>query len=439
MSNSNNNSSADYLANLPYDIISEMVSRMNISTVDSLKREVSYKWDYSNPDNNKYKGVSDACENRKSVVKYLNKHFGDGVALLEAMSKYFVYISGSRSLEFFEEGHVGEDSDWDMYVSTWPGHVIGIMQQLEKLGVTWMSPKDELSDLKASGKGSMVIESPKLEYLLRNQCFAAHGTDMENIIEAVHDNATNNFTVNFDDGQSSVTPNELGDGYTSENICCIIRGKLLHKDKTTRIQLIVESRGNTNASIVAPFTYHSSCVQSFIGPYTACHMYGKLTSEGKSYGWRNNISKKARRTLTEYDPSTVVEVHSVPGWSKYSGRGFEYINPPEWHLGFELRDTQDGHSIWLEYSEHTAAPRDVVMLYTQVSKAVTWFQVAEGTVPVHFPFKATYGYDKLNFGEWFVRHRLFTQQQDIYLSTYIPHLSYKSNTVLTHIGFHSEL
>jgi hypothetical protein len=260
MSNSNNNSSADYLANLPYDIISEMVSRMNISTVDSLKREVSYKWDYSNPENNKYKGVSDACENRKSVVKYLNKHFGDGAALLEAMSKYFVYISGSRILEFFEDGYVNNDSDWDIYVSTWPGHIIGIMQELEKLGVTWMSPKEEVSDLKAIGEGSLIVDSAKFRHLLRSGCFTAQGADMEELVNAVNNGDADNFTLNFKDGDSSVVPNERGDGYTSDNIYSIIRGKLLHKGKTTRVQLIVESRGDTGASIVAPFTYHSSCV-----------------------------------------------------------------------------------------------------------------------------------------------------------------------------------
>jgi hypothetical protein len=432
MSNSNNNSSADYLANLPYDIISEMVSRMNISTVNSLKREVSYKWDYSNPDNNKYKGVSDACENRKSVVKYLNKHFGDGVALLEAMSKYFVYISGSRSLEFFEEGCVGNDSDWDIYVSNWPGHVTGIMRELEKLGVVWMSPKDEMEDLKAGGKGSIVVESEKLQYLLRTGSFAVEGGGMADGV--ADDSALRNFTINFKDGNSSVVPNEPGNGYTSEEITCIIRGKLHHKGKITPVQLICESRGDTNASIISPFTYHSSCVQSFIGPYTACHMYGSLTSEKKSYGWRNNISKKARQRLSDYDPSVAVEVESVSGWSKYSQRGFEYINPPEWHLGFELRDTQDGHSIWLEYGEHTEAPHDVVMLYTQVSKAVAWFQVTEGTVPIHFPFKATYKHSELDFQSWFVTEDDLKDEDDTYLNKYIPHLQYTYRGKLHHIS-----
>jgi hypothetical protein len=163
-------------------------------------------------------------------------------------------------------------------------------------------------------------------------------------------------------------------------------------------------------------------------------MYGSLTSQGKSYGWRNNISKNARTRLSEYNPSAVVEVDSVPGWSKYSNRGFKYTNPPEWHLGFELRDTQDGLSTWLEYSEHTAAPRDVVILYTQVSKAVAWFQVAEGTVPIHFPFKATYKHDELDFGSWFVTDDTLSHEQELYLHKYIPHLRCTYRGIITHVS-----
>lgn len=424
----------DYLATLPYDVISEMVSRMGISTVDSLKREISYKWNYENPDENKYKGVSDACDNRKSVVKYLNKHFGDGVALLEAMSKYYVYISGSRSLDFFEEGYIDDDSDWDIYVSNWPGHVFGIMKELEKLGVAWMSPKDEIEDLKQMGTGSLVVESSKMDYLLRNNTFSMGDMDADELADRVRFANIVNFTIRLEEGTSSVQPNEAGDGYTSNTMTCIIRGKLVYKGKETRIQLICESRDNSNASIVAPLTYHSSCVQSFIGPYTACHMYGRLTSEGKSYGWRNNISTSARNRLSERTQFGDVEVQLVPGWSKYTDRGFSYVNPPEWSLGFELRNAEDGLSTWLEYKDHTAAPHDVVMLYTQVSKALTWFQVTDGTVPVRFPIKATHSHNRLEFESWFNTDDAVTGDMREHFGRYIPHLKYEWRGDMMHLS-----
>jgi hypothetical protein len=436
MSNSNvKNTNADYLATLPYDIICEMVSHMGISTVDKLTNEVSYLHNSKESEKNKYDGVKDACGNRKSVVKYLSKHFGDGVALLEAMSKYFVYISGSRSLNFFEEGHIREDSDWDFYVSNWPGHVIGIMKELEKLGVVWMSPKEEMRDLKAVGKGSLVVESSKLEHLLRNGSFAAEDRDtVTDIADTIQRVDVPNFTISFNNGDLSAVPNEAGSGYTSDKMTCIIRGKLHHKGTITRVQLISESRNDSNASIVAPFSYHSSCVQSFIGPYAACHMYGRLTSEGKSYGWRNNISMTARNRLSEYNPSIPVEVSSVPGWSKYTDRGFEYINPPEWNLGFELRSVEDHESIWLQYDEHTDAPPDVVTLYTQVSRGTAWYQVTDGTIPVHFPIKSTHNHDKLDFGSWFIRNNTLSSEVSEYLDTYIPHLQYSINEVMIHIS-----
>jgi hypothetical protein len=435
MSNSNvKNTNADYLATLPYDIICEMVSHMGISTVDKLTNEVSYLHNFKESEKNKYDGVKDACDNRKSVLKYLSKYFGDGVALLEAMSKYFVYISGSRSLNFFEEGHIREDSDWDFYVSNWPGHVIGIMKELEKLGVVWMTPTEEIADLKAAGKGSIVVESSKIEHLIRKGSFMVQSGNLTDVMEAVADSNVRNFTINFERGNSSVTVNEVGDGYTSDKMTCIIRGKLHHKGTVIRVQLISESRNDSNASVVAPFTYHSSCVQSFIGPYTACHMYGRLTSEGKSYGWRNHISRTARSRLSEYNPSIPVEVRSVPGWSKYTDRGFEYINPPEWNLGFELRSVEDHESIWLQYDEHTAAPSDVVTLYTQVSRGIAWYQVTDGTVPIHFPIKSTHNHDKLDFGSWFTRDKILSSEVSEYLDTYIPHLQYSINEVMTHIS-----
>lgn len=434
-----NNANIDYLATLPYDVICEMVSHMGISTADELANEVSYLYKSSKSDKNKYDGVKDACADRKSVVKYLSKHFGDGVALLEAMSKYYVYISGSRSLDFFEEGHIREDSDWDFYTSNWPGHVVGIMNELEKLGVVWMTPKDEIADLKESGKGSLVVERSKMMYLLRAGSFSTGGTDVHGVLQSISDSNISNFTIDFDNGDSSITPNEVGDGYTSEKMTCIIRGKLHYKGRVTRIQLICESRNDCNASIVSPMTYHSSCVQSFIGPYTACHMYGRLTSEGKSYGWRDNISETARKRLSPYNPSEPVEVERVSGWSKYKDRGFQYVNSPQWNMGFELRTVEDSQSTFIQYSDHSSAPPDVVMLYTQVARSTAWHEVATCTVPIHFPIKSVFNYDQLDFENWFNRDNFITAEMRNCFEKYMPHLRYFMDTYVTHIGESSSL
>lgn len=434
-----NKANADYLASLPYDIISEMVSRMDISTVDNLKRQISFKWNYEKPDSNKYKGVADACDDRKSVVKYLNKHFGDGVALLEAMSKYYTYISGSRSLEFFSEGHTDINSDWDFYVSTWPGHIAGIMKELEKLGVSWMSPEEEIDDLKKVGKGSLVLERAKFLYLLNKGRFGSSDGDIQGLIETMRHSSVDAVTLVIDGDNSTFKPTIPGDGYVSDKTVCIIRGKLTRKGRTTAVQLIVEHRDESKAAISSPFTYHSSCVQSVIGPYRAFHMYGRLTSENKSYGWRDNISDEAKERLGPYDPFASVDTKPVAGWSKYSSRGFEYITPPELTLGFELRNTCDDESVWLEYSDHSEAPHDVVTLYTQLSKSVAWYQVATGTVPVHFPMRSTYNHNKLDFGSWFNTSKDITQDVSQRLDKCLPHMEYKYRNSLTSVAYPREV
>jgi hypothetical protein len=433
MSDSKNNN-VDYLATLPYDIITEMLSHMSIANVEHLKKETSYRRWQTKDATNKYQGVDDASEDRKSVRKYLSAHFGDGTKLLEAMSKYYVYISGSRSLEFFDKGHVSDDSDWDMYVSTWPGHITGMMRVLEELGVTWMSPREELAELKEKGTGSIVVSPSKLKHLMRDGCFASATDDMQSIINAVDHADMVNYTLTCTNTTFDIRFNEAGNGYNADNTLCIIRGKLKHKGTTTPVQLIVESRGDVTASIVAPFTYHSSCVQSFIGPYNACHMYGELTSKGKSYGWRDNISTEARRRLPEYHPHDATPSSLVPVWSKYITRGFEYINPPELQLGFDLRTAEDGESTWLEYTEHTNAPPDVIKLYTQVARSVSWFQVTDGTIPIHFPVKATYKYNELDFQSWFDRSDAVTEEVTSYFIRYMPYLHYRhDNTAMMNV------
>ena len=163
-------------------------------------------------------------------------------------------------------------------------------------------------------------------------------------------------------------------------------------------------------------------------------MYGRLTLEGKSYGWRDNISRTARNRLSPYDPSEPVQVHRIPGWSKYKDRGFEYIKSSHRNMDFELRTAEDSQSIFLQYAKHSSAPPDVVTLYTQVARSTAWYQVNGGTVPIHFPIKSTYNHDALDFGSWFVRDDTASDEMSAYMKKYIPHLQYRLEGTLVHIN-----
>lgn len=419
---SNMNNNIDYLNTLPYDIITEMVSHMDISTTESLVDQVEVK----DPENERYQGVRDAAENRKSVAKYLSESFGDGVSLLEAMSRHYVYISGSRSLEFFSRGNVGPDSDWDFYVSRHSHHIYGIMATLEKLGVTWMTPEEELNLHVRDERRHMLIDLYKVMYLHDNKTgkWYENALSLGDVLRA--EESADHFHVFMDNDMLMIEPERTNGGYASGEIATIIRGRLRNKKRTVPVQLIVEPRGDTEAYIPAPFTYHSSCVQSFIGPYTACHMYGRLVSENVSYGWRDNTAKDIQKELDVSAAFDRVDVEKVPGWLKYSQRGFEYRYPPEGALDFELRQPTDYHSTWLEYSDHTSAPRDVVYIYKQVAKSCVWFQVSRGTVPSRIKYDQLLGGGILDVGAWHDHPPTMNSEVSAYLWRYIPHMVFKT-------------
>lgn len=154
--------------------------------------------------------------------------------------------------------------------------------------------------------------------------------------------------------------------------------------------------------------------------------------EGKSYGWTDNISEAAQNRLSDHNTMTRIQTELVPGWSKYSRRGFTYEFPPDHFLGFTLRSATDDDSIWMEYNYHEDVPPDVVALYTQMSKSVAWHQVRQGTVPIHFPFRATYGNNSVDFGSWFNRDSNMTSDKRDYLNKYIPYLHFEANGTMTH-------
>jgi hypothetical protein len=72
------------------------------------------------------------------------------------MSRNFVYLSGSRSLDFFVPGSTTENSDWDFYVPNDSMHVSAFLADMENIGVMWYSPLQEIVRLMEGEKGGYV-------------------------------------------------------------------------------------------------------------------------------------------------------------------------------------------------------------------------------------------------------------------------------------------
>ncbi|KAF2864270.1 hypothetical protein K470DRAFT_253935 [Piedraia hortae CBS 480.64] len=74
---------------LPLDLLPHVLTFMDIRTVQAFKTAIS------NRGLQRYHGIMHYFDKKVSVVDYLDKNFGNGVRLLEAMSKSYAFLSGS--------------------------------------------------------------------------------------------------------------------------------------------------------------------------------------------------------------------------------------------------------------------------------------------------------------------------------------------------------
>lgn len=392
------NTNTDYLATLPYELISELLSKMDITAVDGIDKQVSSTEDVTG----RYSKVTAASAERRSILKYLNDNFGNGKKLLAAMGKSDVYISGSRSTEFFCPGSIGPRSDWDFFLPHDMLAMYNFMIALTDMGVTWLTPTDSFNRRLMNDGDSIIVSMRTLETLIDNGAIAKKAKDLDiKLGELSGDTALDHCNISVREGALNMELREAEDGYEAMlGDICIIHGEIDRHGITTPVQLITQrqAKGDT-CRVTVPYGFHSSVVQSFIGPVSAGHMYGKLTSEKKAYAW--NVRKSASTEHNIARTSDIIDTANVRQWNKYEDRGFEFMYPPEGKMDFSLRQIRDSMSHYTEYPDVIDLPADVQRLYLQCSRSMTWYQTATCTKPAYLLMTSLYGFDELKLRDWF--------------------------------------
>lgn len=363
---------ATVLSKLPLDLLQDVVSQMTARDVMNLKAAYQYECGFE--------AVIYECKNRLSVLRYLDKNLGNGAEWLEAMSRSRCYISGSRSLEFFVPGSINESSDWDIYVSR-SANVEAFLARTEELGVRWLSHLERIEKLLESGDGELVVDASALNKIARS------GELIRLAVSKGCTTGTNTFRrangMSVLELNNKVLRERLprsSNAYCSPRIKGLRQGELTRCGKTIQIQLIHEYREPGMIGIDSVFNFHSSCVQSFLGPHSACHLYGELAAQKKSYGWYDNTRKKPTRMFLEESGLTVKTKGQYPEeWMKYKNRGFEYVCiegvPPRISKQRERSSINKatGESCTLIHYEHNCgAPDAVVQMYRRVVESIEW-------------------------------------------------------------------
>ncbi|KAG9521386.1 hypothetical protein KCV07_g3765, partial [Aureobasidium melanogenum] len=350
------------LHQLAMEIIADIVAKLPVQDVRNLAS--------SAPLGAAGDKLRDACTFRLSITRYLLLSFGHGARLLDAMSRHCVYISGSRSLEFFVPGTIDQDSDFDFYVPRNKAVMESFMLELSAMGVIWTSSLDRLRVAVREGEGEVCFAWEQYRYHFRLGHFRdlAREFDLPNFTKP-HLERSNYWAGRYvvvtvsdeglshnDDVWSIQDRHGVGDeddAIKYARFGSVLNGFLIRPGSKIRVQLIVEPRANEMAT-PAVMHYHSSCVQSVIGPHMACHLYGNLALSYKSYAWR-------------LDEPNIEAAHN-----KYKARGFEYVERQP--KSFRPRVGEDCDSILVSRDSSTDAPPAVVELYEEYMKKMAWHE-----------------------------------------------------------------
>lgn len=368
---------------LPVETVAQIVSNMSIRDSQSLSA-----WA---PQDILGDRVRAACNDRLCTANYLRDNFGHGVELLESMSKHTVYLSGSRSLEFFVPGSLGSNSDWDFYIKERAEVVYSFMSDMVKMGVSWETPLQELEEALREGDSERHVLFSALQYKhhFENGHFqqlaaryqrlpvfqlvtpqpvptGARGlpTHLRILVKVTEDGLESERWLESDNGtdDDSDDDNNNDNHIEYQSIGCVINGHINRPEGKVKVQLILE-QALTYMDCPSVLKYHSSCVQSVVGPHLACHFYGTMTFDKLSYAWR------------------VGEARSRKAHAKYQERGFQYVDrDPD---TYRLRCANDEHATLVDRKRDTDAPVEIVRIYQEYIKSTSWQELANEVHPIH--------------------------------------------------------
>lgn len=358
------------LSRLPLDLLAQILSAMAVHDVMNLRRA------YKNKDG--FDSFLQECDRRLSVQRYLDKYLGNGIEWLGAMSKCFCYISGSRSLEFFVPGSIDESSDWDMYVSG-KENMHSFMKYSEALGVKWMSTSELVNRALDTGSGRVVLDDntfANAAYIRKlRQTVVQRGYTLE--VSSIPTLPGKETVLVVHDRSVVVKPSGDANAYGSLNVEEVMQGEITRGGKIMSVQLIREQRLRGLLSVPSLFGFHSTCVQSFLGPHSAHHLYGKMTADRKSHYWSLCLTPRLPDHVLKNNTEKPFRLgHLAPEWRKYEDRGFKYVDTAAirpWNSG-EDRSIQDDENTSVYYPDRAGAPYAVSRMYIRHTSMLHWRQ-----------------------------------------------------------------
>lgn len=392
------------LVTFPAELTQQIVSYLDYISARNLRHVVVTNMEYVKH-NSDYVELERVCAERTSTASYVNRNFGDAGRVFAAMSKNYVYLSGSRSLEFFVPGTVDEHSDWDFYIPIRGSYIGDFMCRLEEIGVKWMSYEEEFRWKIRHCASGFTIDREKLAHIVQTvvNVHMALGLDPQAINEMFIDD-DDCYEVHVDKNGVHVTPADYMD-YPRTSGHSLASGLLTRGSKTTVVQLLGEIRPGGNAYIHSPFYYHSSCVQSFISPYVSCHLYGVSACRSQSYGWRDNVEDDSVVNALSMTPDTEMHTALCYKWDKYAKRGFKYINAPTSYMNLKIRKPNDREAIWVNNDYGVDDSPDVETMYMSSYANMLWHEKPYGLVTLHPPAQVLYGYGDLTLERWITPYR----------------------------------
>lgn len=340
------------IARLPAKGLHEVITRLSIDDAKSLYQATSRSKQDSL--------VTKSCLWRLSVKEYIQSHLGDASIILRAMYQNFVYLSGSRALEFFRPGSIGNQSDWDFYAPNDFDLVSDFMHEMERVGVIWHSPLDRIQKLMRESGGTVRLPYQAFCDVVASGALSQAATDKD---FTIYDNPSNldsrtrsqNVHIYTGDKTIIVDTGGIDDDY-GDILRRVIRGELKTDMGKVEIQLMVEDRKHPfdTSSI---FKFHSSAVQCYLSAHVACHYYGKEASPGITHVWHDHVKTQRKERALQ----------------KYRERGFreETLTSAR---GFQYRHADGSQATFLGGFNHIDTDPDLVRNYTEYARGITWIE-----------------------------------------------------------------
>lgn len=248
---------------------------------------------------------SNLFNDRISMNLYLGQHFSHSEGLLKCMLINDIYLSGSRALNYFVPGSIGNDSDWDFYSQSKGDELFRFMEFMKSIGVKWVTSIEWFTEKLENDECESGITTKQIE---NTHAIATTMSTNQNLLDVVNKLATEARDNNEKDEELEIiVKNSKGKDKTfiiRHDVYAmfdIIYGTFNNHGKKQRIQLMIGTQG-----LQTIMRFYTSVVQCVITGFCAAHMYAKDAYNRQSRIWvaqeDHPISaKKTRDSQRKYE------------------------------------------------------------------------------------------------------------------------------------------